>query len=48
MSISNKKPTMKDLVQPRANEKTRAAFLAAFQDAKKEQDALLKRAKKLQ
>lgn len=40
------KPTMEDLVKPKADYKTKIAFLAALEDARRQQEALLKRASK--
>lgn len=42
-----KKPTLNDLAQPTLSKKARTVFLASFEDAKREQDRILKRAKSL-
>ena len=47
-SMKNAGITMADLVKSNPNKEAEQAILNAFDAAKKEQDALLKRAKKLQ
>ncbi len=47
LKLMKKKPTMNDLVSGEMSKKAEAVFLAAFKDAKKEQDKMLKKAKAL-
>lgn len=47
LMLMRKKPTMLDYVQPEMPKKAKVVFLASFDDAKKEQDRMLKKAKAL-
>lgn len=45
--LMRKKPTINDLVRGELSKDSKAVFLAAFRDAKREQDKMLKKAKKM-
>ncbi len=45
--LMHKKPTMQDLAQPNLSKRTRVAVLAAFDEARREQQKVLKKAKTL-
>lgn len=45
--LMRKKPTMLDFVGPEMSKKAKIVFLASLEDAKKEQDKMLKKAKAL-
>lgn len=47
MLFMSKKPTMLDFVGDKMTKNARTVFLASFEDAKKEQDRILKQAKGL-
>ncbi len=42
-----KKPTLLEFAQPEMSKKAKTVFYASFEDARKEQDRLLKKAKSL-
>lgn len=47
MLLMKKKPTLNDLAQPKMPKNAKIVFLASLEDAKREQDRILKQAKSL-